>query len=92
MILTESMSCGLPLAASNMSAIPDVLSDAGLYFNPENALEIADTIKKMMISSDLRRDLAKKGYTHVKKFNWINSSNDTFSFIEEILLNYKKTI
>lgn len=90
MILTESMSCGLPLAASNMSAIPDVLSDAGLYFNPENALEIAEAIKKMMISSDLRRDLAKKGYTHVKKFNWINSSNDTFNFIDEILKNYKK--
>jgi glycosyltransferase involved in cell wall biosynthesis len=90
MILTESMSCGLPLAASNMSAIPDVLSDAGLYFNPENSDEIAEAIKKMMISSDLRRDLAKKGYTHVKKFNWINSSNDTFNFIEEILKNYKK--
>jgi glycosyltransferase involved in cell wall biosynthesis len=75
-----------------MSAIPDVLSDSGLYFNPENSDEIADAIKKLILSSDLRRELANKGYEHVKKFNWINSSNETFCFIEEILMNYKKTI
>ena len=50
----------------------------------------ADAIKKLILSSDLRRELANKGYEHVKKFNWINSSNETFCFIEEILMNYKK--
>ena len=77
------------MAASNMSAIPDVLSNAGLYFNPENSNEIASAIKKMYMSNELRQKLSIAGYNHVKSFNWVKSSFETFSFIEEIILNKK---
>jgi glycosyltransferase involved in cell wall biosynthesis len=92
MILTESLSCSLPLAASNMSAIPDVLSDSGFYFHPENIDEISNVLKKMYSSPDLRKEKSYKGYEYVQKYDWKKSANDTFNFIEEIYYNRKKQI
>jgi glycosyltransferase involved in cell wall biosynthesis len=89
MILTEALFCGLPLAASNMSAIPDVLSNAGLYFNPENINEIAIVLKKFYNSSELRKKYSIIGYDHVQKFDWKKSANDTFNFIQDIFYNCK---
>lgn len=89
MILTEAMYCSLPLAASNMSAIPDVLSDAGLYFNPEDKEDIASGIRKLYGNPELRQLLSIKGYERVQKFDWGKSANDTFSFVEQIFLNNK---
>jgi glycosyltransferase involved in cell wall biosynthesis len=87
MIITESLFCSLPLAASNMSAIPDVLSDSGFYFHPENIDEISNVLKLMYTSPNLRKEISTKGYAYVQKFDWKKSANDTFKFIQEIFYN-----
>ena len=89
MILTESLFCSLPIAASNMSAIPDVLSDSGLYFHPENIDEISNILKRMYSSPDLRREISTKGYAYVQKFDWKKSAFATFNFMQEIFYNNK---
>jgi glycosyltransferase involved in cell wall biosynthesis len=92
MILTESLFCSLPLAASNMSAIPDVLSDSGLYFHPEKIDEISHVLKRMYNSPELRRKISTKGFAYVQKFDWKISAFETFSFMQEIYYNNKKRI
>ena len=88
MILTESMSCSLPIAASKMSAIPDVLGNAGLYFDPLNPKDISDKIIMFFESELLRKEFAIKGYYHVSKFKWEKSSSETFLFLKNILNKY----
>lgn len=90
MIITESLFCSLPLAASEMSAIPDVLSDSGIYFHPENIDEISNVLKRMYNSPDLRRKISIKGYAYVRKFDWKKSAFDTFKFMQEIFYNKKQ--
>jgi glycosyltransferase involved in cell wall biosynthesis len=83
-ILMESMASGLPIASSDRSAMPEVLGDAGLYFDPENPDSIAGALKKMLDSSSLRREMADKAYARAQTYSWEKCADATFSFIHDI--------
>lgn len=85
MILTEAMASGLPLAASNRTAIPEVAGDAALYFNPEDPVEIASIMQRMMEDSELRTEMAKKAFERAKSFSWESCARETFQFLHEIV-------
>ena len=88
--LVEGMAIGLPIACSNRGPMPEVLSDGGLYFDPENAISIADAIEELVASPSLRQKLAQRAKSLSKQYNWTRCSNDTFSFIEETYIGLNK--
>ena len=83
-ILTEAMSAGLPIACSNRSALPEVLGDAGVYFDPEDSSDIAGVMFKLIDSPDLRAQLAKAAYDRAHNFSWQRCANETFGFLARI--------
>ena len=83
-ILTEAMSAGLPIACSNRSALPEVLGDAGVYFDPEDSNDIAGALFKLIDSPDLRAQLAKAAYERARNFSWQQCANETFGFLARI--------
>jgi glycosyltransferase involved in cell wall biosynthesis len=85
-ILLEKMASGLPIACSNKGPMPDVLGDAGLYFDPENSEEIASSIYDLINSKDLRTSLAWKSYEKAKLYSWTKCSFDTFRFLSKVSL------
>ena len=48
-ILIESMAAGLPIACSNRGPMPEVLGDAGVYFDPEKPASIADAVRRLAL-------------------------------------------
>jgi len=44
-ILVEAMASGLPIACSNRGPMPEVLGDAGVYFDPEDPHDIARALR-----------------------------------------------
>lgn len=84
-ILTEKMAAGLPMACSNKSAMPEILKDAGIYFDPEKPLEIASVLRKLILSPDLRYQLALKGHKLAQQYSWDRSANETFSFLQKTI-------
>lgn len=86
-ILIEAMSAGLPIACSNMGPMPEVLGDAGVYFAPEDPGSIANALYKLMISPDLRSDLAQKAYERAKGYSWRLCSDQTFGFLADVVQN-----
>lgn len=87
-ILIEAMSAGLPIACSNKGPMPEVLSDAGFYFNPTNVDEIYNAIKQMLDSSELRFRKALISYNRTKNYSWKDCSNETFKYLSEISNKY----
>ncbi len=83
-ILIEAMSSGLPIACSNRSAMPELLGEAGLYFDPENIEDIVGALRKYMDDSDLREKLSVASYEQAKIYDWEKCAEQTFSFIAEI--------
>lgn len=84
-ILTEAMASGLPIACSKMSAMPEILEDAGIYFDPLNSIDIYNKLEKLILDHNLRNKLSNLAYENSKKFSWEKCSNSTFEFITNSL-------
>ncbi len=71
----EAMACGTPVAVANATSLPEVVGDAGLYFDPFNEKEIEASIEKLMRDDSLRKELIEKGFRQTSKFDWARSSS-----------------
>lgn len=80
-ILLEGMASGLPIACSNRGPMPEILGDAGVYFDPEQPVEIAAAIRRLVESPDLRASTAQAAYARAKGFEWRRCAIETFTFI-----------
>lgn len=80
-ILLETMAAGLPIACSNRGPMPEILQDAGLYFNPEQPGDIVSVLKQLIESPDLRARLVQASYTAAQAFTWERCAGETFAFL-----------
>jgi glycosyltransferase involved in cell wall biosynthesis len=87
-ILLEGMASGLPIISSNMGPMPEILSDAGIYFNPENSVDISRAISELYFSPDLRNSLAIKSFEKAEKYSWKICSERTFEYLSKTKINY----
>lgn len=90
-ILLETMASGLPIACSNRGPMPEVLGAAGVYFNPEDPLDIARALRELLDSPQLRKDLAEESYERAQQFSWKRCAEETFTFLSGIAHRYKGT-
>ena len=83
-ILIEAMGAGLPIACSDRGPMPEVLMDAGVYFDPEKIDSIADSLCQLLKNEDLRNKIANRAYSLAQKYSWQLCAKDTFEFIAQI--------
>ncbi|MCY1514135.1 Glycosyltransferase Gtf1 [compost metagenome] len=83
-ILIEAMSAGLPIASSDRGPMPEVLKDAGYYFNPEDVDSIYKSLEDLYLSYQDRYSIANKAYFYTNNFTWANCSTETFDFLAQI--------
>ena len=85
MPLVEAMASGLPVTASQVSAIPEVCRDAAVYFQPENAEDMAEKVISVIKDEDLRERLIVRGKERARDFNWKKAATKTLAFYESVL-------
>jgi glycosyltransferase involved in cell wall biosynthesis len=83
-ILLEGMASGLPIACSNRGPMPEVLGDAGVYFDPEIPSDIARALRELIDSSELRARLAHRSFERVRIFSWSRCAKETFGFLARV--------
>jgi glycosyltransferase involved in cell wall biosynthesis len=83
-ILTEAMSEGLPVACSNRSALPEVLKDAGVYFDPEDPMEIGLALEALIVAPELRAEKARAAFQASQAYSWSRCANASFEFLAEV--------
>ena len=66
----EAMQCNVPVIASNVTSVPEVVGDAGLLVNPYDAEEIKNALVKIYEDNSLRQLLISKGNIQKQKFTW----------------------
>jgi GT2 family glycosyltransferase len=59
--LLEAMHDGVPILCSNSTALPEVGSDACLYFDARKPVELSECLVRVSADPQLRADLAGKG-------------------------------
>lgn len=71
-VILEAMSMGVPVIATRVGGIPDLVKDGetGLLVEPGRVDELATSIKKLVEDDDLRRKVSKNCLEEVKKYSW----------------------
>jgi glycosyltransferase involved in cell wall biosynthesis len=91
-ILLETMASGLPIACSNRGPMPEVLGQAGVFFNPEQPEDIALALRKLIESSQTRTELAHASYARVQEYSWLRCADETFRFLVGVIQKRKKEV
>jgi glycosyltransferase involved in cell wall biosynthesis len=86
--LMEGMASGLPIVCSKKRPMFDILGDAGVYFDPENADSISDAILKLIRSPELRVKNAEMAFEKAQIYSWSLCAESTFSFLSHVLKDY----
>jgi glycosyltransferase involved in cell wall biosynthesis len=84
-ILIESMAAGLPIACSDRGPMPEVLRDAGIYFDPENAASIAQAVRHLVMAPRLRAEKASAASAIAATFSWSRCARETFEFLATVV-------
>lgn len=85
-IIIEAMASGLPIASSNRGPMPEVLADAGIYFDPENPESITTVLRQLIHNVELRGKLATAAWEKSQAYSWGHCANNTFEFISRVAM------
>jgi glycosyltransferase involved in cell wall biosynthesis len=83
--LLEAMASGVPVAASRVSAIPEVCRDAAVYFDPDNPESMAEKVISLLGDEDLRNRLVARGKDRAGSFSWEKTALETLAFYESVM-------
>jgi glycosyltransferase involved in cell wall biosynthesis len=72
----EAMSAGVPVVASSRGSLPEVIGDAGLLVDPDDASSIAGAIERVLSEAELWRILRTRGRERSRQFSWAQTARD----------------
>lgn len=75
--LVEAMACGAPIACSNTAAMPEIVADAAVQFDPLNVENMRATISSLLRDDDRRAALSGKSVSRAQQFSWDHTASET---------------
>ncbi|WP_231981003.1 MULTISPECIES: glycosyltransferase family 1 protein [unclassified Mycobacterium] len=81
----EAMSHGCPVVCSNAGSIPEVVGDAGVYFDPNNPDELRTALERVATTLELQADLRARGFARLAAFSWDRCAAATAQIYREIV-------
>lgn len=91
-ILLETMASGLPIACSNRGPMPEVLGQAGVFFNPEQPEDIARALRELIELPQTRTELARASFERAQAYSWVRCAEETFRFLVGVIQQQKKEV
>lgn len=78
----EGLACGLPVAASRTSSIPEVGRDFAFYFDPYNVNDMAEALRQALHES-VNLEAKTRRYEYSKEFTWKKTALATLAALIE---------
>ena len=72
--IIEAMACQVPVVATRVGGIPEIVEDGrtGFLVEPGDSRSLAHAILELLSNEDLRRKMGKVGRKRVERFSWDN--------------------
>jgi glycosyltransferase involved in cell wall biosynthesis len=89
-VLFLALSMGLPVVATNVGALPEVLQDgdSALLVPPDSPRELAAAVTRVLADADLRARLARGGRRVAASHSWESIGEQTEAAFEDLVRNY----
>ena len=85
-VLTEAMSCEVPVIGSDSGEIPNVIGDCGLVFKEGDVDDLSSKLTRLINNPDLRGALAKKGRQRVlDSFTQVKAARETYKIYQKMM-------
>lgn len=86
-VFAEAMSFGLPIIATNVGGIPELVEDGenGFLVPPGDIDSLVEAIDKLASDAELRERFGRRGYEKSKKLNtWEDCGESIFQYLQQI--------
>ena len=80
----EAMASGVPVLVSNRSAIPEVVGDCGVMFDPERVGSLAETLEAALDDSDSLSRRVADGLARAQTFTWARCAQTTLEVYRRV--------
>lgn len=81
--IVEAQSFGVPVITSNISSMPEVVSEGGLLVDPSSIESIKNALEKILSDTGLRNFLSQKAMINAQRFSWEKTVNTTYNVFSE---------
>jgi glycosyltransferase involved in cell wall biosynthesis len=81
----EAMAYGCPVVTSDIPVMREVCGDAALYCNPNEPGDIADKVRMLAESSEMREQLRRRGLRRAAQFSWERCARETFEVLHRVI-------
>ena len=87
----EAMSCEIPLIATNVSSIPELVGDYAKLIPPKNITELSNSIRSILNDYSYYKNIAVRGRQHiVDNFNWLKITEEYENIISKTINDFHK--
>ena len=81
----EAMACGVPVIASGVSSLPEVVGDAGLLIDPHDTEAVAQAMQRLITDPGSRLHLSQKALARSARFSWGKCVEQTIDAYRQVL-------
>jgi glycosyltransferase involved in cell wall biosynthesis len=87
----EAMSCEVPLIATNVSSIPELVGDFAKLIPPKNINDLSNSIRTIFNDYSHHKKIAVRGRQHiVDNFNWLKITEEYENIITKTINDFHK--
>jgi len=80
----EAQHAGVPVVCSSRGALPEIAGDGAIYFNPLSVENLVQVTRKVLLSSEMRKALVKKGKENLKRFSWQEAAQQAVAIYKSV--------
>ena len=81
----EALTCGVPVVGSNASSVPEIVGDAGILVDPQDARSMAGALIAVCTDEALHTELSERALQQAKKFSWEQCARETAAAYESVV-------
>ena len=87
-MLLEAMAAGLPIVATRVGGLPEIVTEGenGFLVEPRNSQQLAEKILFLLKNEDMRRHLSGNNIKKAEQYSW----SKIVTSLEEVYLKAKK--
>jgi alpha-1,3-rhamnosyl/mannosyltransferase len=81
----EAMACGVPVACSKTTSLPEVVGEAALLFDPLEVGAIRAALEQIVSQPEQRAELRERGLERARQFTWAATAERTLAVYESVM-------